>query len=65
MKSKRFYAAKSPIYGVTVYDRTTQTPAYEYGAAYDMNDVSAAMLAIRLNIADRKGKLDQELLNTK
>lgn len=57
---KRFYTGKSQIYGITVYDRTTQAPAYEYGATYEMDEMKATFLAIRLNIALRKGKLEDE-----
>lgn len=63
MKDKRFYVAKSYVYGITVCDRITQAPAYEYGATYEMDEMKATLLAIRLNIALRKGKLENELWN--
>lgn len=61
---KRFYSAKSPLYGVTVYDRITQVPAFEYGAGANMDDVRAVMLAHRLNALDRRGKLDAYLFSS-
>lgn len=58
MEEKRFYWAKSHIYGDTVYDRTTQTPAWEYGANSNMKEISCVTLKNRLNRLDRTGKLD-------
>lgn len=58
MKKNRFYWAKSPIYGNTVYDRTTQTPAYDLGATHYMPEVRCAMLVHRFNHLDSMGKLD-------
>ena len=43
-KKQRFYYAKSVIYGITVYDRKTQTPAFEYGAYCDMPEIKAMFL---------------------
>lgn len=54
---KRFYVSKSVIYGVTVYDRKTQTPAFEYGADCDMTEVRAVLLRDRLNRRDERGDL--------
>ena len=45
----RFYAARSHVYGWTVYDRETQTPAFEFGAEIHMDQLKAVMLAMRLH----------------
>ncbi|MEG1578696.1 MAG: hypothetical protein RR336_08030 [Oscillospiraceae bacterium] len=58
MKEKRFYAAKSSLYGVTVYDRTTQKPAWEYGARIGMDEVSAYRLARTIKRLEESGKLE-------
>lgn len=57
MKKFRFFVADSPIYGITVYDRETQQPAFGYGAATDMDDIDALFLSHRLNAAVRLNKL--------
>ena len=59
MEKKRFYVSKSVIYGVTVYDRKTQTPAFEKGAYCDMDDVRASMLAHRLNRYVQLGLIEE------
>jgi hypothetical protein len=56
---KRFYISKSCIYGLTVYDRESQTPAFKYGAETDMAQVVAFALSAKLNMADYKGLLDR------
>ena len=56
-EQKRFYVAKSPLYGVTVYDRESQTPAFNYRAECNMEDADANWLAIRLNQALHHGVL--------
>jgi len=64
MKDKRFYVAKSMLYGVTVYDREDQCPAFQYGAEMGMDDVAASVLAVRLNGALRRGLLYLRLVST-
>ena len=54
---KRFYVAKPHIYGVTVYDREDQCPAFRYGAEMGMGDAAASVLAVSLNMALRCGRL--------
>jgi hypothetical protein len=46
---KRFYVAKSMIYGLTVYDRESQTPAFEQGAGLHMTEYQAQRLCSLLN----------------
>ena len=58
-QKKRFYVAKSGVYGITVYDRETQCPAFEYGANNGMEDIRATMLAVNLNLALRRGYLEK------
>lgn len=58
MEKNRFFWAKSLIYGNTVYDRTTQTPAYEYGASHNMTKTSCVILKNHLNRLDRTGKVE-------
>lgn len=53
----RFYVADSLIYGLTVYDRKSQTPAFELGAEIKMPYHKAIHLAAQLNRADRHGVL--------
>ena len=57
-EKQRFYVSKSVIYGVTVYDRKTQAPAFEYGAECDMDDVRAVMLRDRLNRKVKRGEIN-------
>jgi hypothetical protein len=52
-QEKRFFAAKSCLYGVTIYDRESQCPAFKYGAECRMDDCAAAMLVVKLNMALR------------
>lgn len=54
---RRFYVVKSSLYGVTVYDRTIQAPAFAQGAESGMSDVRAVMLSCRLNRMDREGQI--------
>ena len=62
-KPKRFYVAKSQLYGVTVYDRESQTPAFNYRAECNMEDGDANWLAIRLNQALCFGTLHMHEVN--
>ena len=43
-KESRFYIAKSSLYGLTVYDRESQTPAFEQGASTNMSEYKAIRL---------------------
>lgn len=54
---RRFYVSYSYIYGLTVYDRTAQAPAFEYGASPRMDSVAATMLSARLNARCRRGQI--------
>ena len=60
MHNRRFYSAKSQLYGITVYDREFQTPAFQYGADTDMDPIDAFRLSSKLNIAYRNGTLDED-----
>ena len=57
-KRERFYADDSIIYGFTVYDRNSQTPAFKYGAECNMKKCFAYILAKTLNLKDKKGLLE-------
>lgn len=57
-QQQRFYWGFSNIYGNTVYDRTTQTPAFEFGASCDMSEYYCVKLMHRLNSLARSDKLD-------
>lgn len=46
---KRFYMSQSILYGLTVYDRTSQTPAFSYGAEQNMREFDAMTLTTKLN----------------
>lgn len=41
-----------------MYDRTTQTPAYEYGASHNMTETSCVILKNHLNRLDKTGKVE-------
>ena len=57
-KEKRFYIATSHLYGDnTVYDRESQTPAFELGAKVNMNFFEAARLVNKLNRLARTGDI--------
>jgi len=53
----RFYVGRSVVYGLTVYDRMTQTPAFTFGAECSMKDEAANYLSIMLTHHDRNGTL--------
>lgn len=55
MRTNRYYAARSMLYGWTVYDRETQTPAFAEGADINMDQLKAVMLAMRLSRAEARG----------
>ena len=46
---KRFYMSQSSLYGLTVYDRISQTPAFSYGAEQNMREFDAINLTTKLN----------------
>lgn len=46
---KRFYMSQSSLYGLTVYDRIMQTPAFGYGAEQNMREFDAINLTTKLN----------------
>ena len=56
-KKRRFYAADSSLYGLTVYDRESQTPAFAHGATTKMSLFSASSLAGKLNRLYKSGDL--------
>lgn len=61
---KKFYYHHSVVYGWAVYDRATNTPAYEavsavcpWASAVMLTEAKAAILCSRLNAASRKGTI--------
>ena len=59
MKTKRFYYAQSPVYGFTVYDRNSQTPAFEFGADINMKEFDCMKLCLKLNKEQREVETEQ------
>ena len=60
IEKKRYYRAHSHIYGMTVYDRTTQTPAFEVGATENMNEFDAIRLCNKLNREEKRKEREIE-----